>query len=115
MLSNINASLAALFILLFASIPIQQALEEMPTASSCDVRQIHVKEVGFCFGIILPAPQVAEVPVADVSALRAIEATALTQEEEKELGYMAIAVLAGIIILAMIIHAVIGANRRKKR
>lgn len=58
MLSNINASLAALFILLFAS---------------------------------------------------------LTQEEEKELGYMAIAVLAGIIILAMIIHAVIGANRRKKR
>jgi len=87
----------------------------MPTASSCNVRQIHVKEVGFCFGIILPAPQVAEVPVAEASALRAIEATALTQEEEKELGYMAIAVLAGIIILAMIIHAVIGANRRKKR
>ena len=110
MLININASLAALFILLFASIPIQQALEEMPTASSCNVRQIHVKEVGFCFGIILPAPQVAE-----VSALRAVEATALTQEEEKELGYMAIAVLAGIIILAMIIHAVIGASRRKKR
>ena len=99
---NIGLVLATLFIVLFASIPIQNALESYSPDTRCGTNQLYLSDVDMCFGINLVSNEVDEAPL-----------TAQSGEQDHLAGQLVIVGLLAMI--AVVCFAIYRFDKKHKK